>query len=94
MDLARRKATKSYELKNKLLLAKNQYGYTAWHREEAEDSLGALEILWIWAEKAVLNRYKVLLIQNNEGYTARQLAARRRHLNIVVEVDVCEKKRY
>jgi len=46
----------NHDLKNKLLIAKNQYGYTAWHREAAEESLEALEILWIWAEKPVLNR--------------------------------------
>jgi ankyrin repeat protein len=40
------------DLKLELLLAKDQYGYTVWHRAAQRGSLEELETLWSWAQSA------------------------------------------
>jgi len=67
------------ELKNKLLLAKNKDGRTAWHRAAHKGSVAALEILWSWAKEGKLDPYKLknklLLAQDKHGEIAWQVAA-------------------
>ena len=61
MGLGQKEKLNPSELKNKLLLAKDHYGYTAWDRAAIEGSLEALETLWCWAKEAGLNLNKCLL---------------------------------
>jgi hypothetical protein len=63
-DWAEEAQLNSNELKNLLLLSKDIYGYTVWHRAAESGNLVALEILWIWAKKADLNQDKLSLAQN------------------------------
>lgn len=62
------------EFRNKLLLAKDSFGYTVWHREANRGGLQALEVLWIWAKRAGLNivemNNNLFLAQNKFGETA------------------------
>jgi len=44
------------ELQNKLLLAKDKYGHTAWLKGAQGGSSKALEILWNCAKEAKLNQ--------------------------------------
>jgi hypothetical protein len=39
------------EFKKKLLLAKDNYGYIAWHRAAVKGSLEALEALRVWVKE-------------------------------------------
>jgi hypothetical protein len=43
------------ELKNKLLVVKDKYGYITWHQVARIGSFEALEELWSWAKEAELN---------------------------------------
>jgi hypothetical protein len=49
------------QLKNKLLIAKDQYGNTAWHIAKQRDSLHAVEILRLWTKEAGINTNELLL---------------------------------
>jgi len=51
-------------LKNKLLLANDNYGYTAWHRASVTGSLGASETLWNCVKEAKLHTAELLLATN------------------------------
>jgi len=81
------------KIKNKLLLAKDKDGYTAWHRAADKGSLHALEILRNWAKEAELNPEELLLAQNGTGYTAWQIAAHKSHLEELKKLWVWAKKR-
>ncbi len=72
------------ELKNKLLLTEDWYGYTAWHRAADRGRLEVLELLWSLAKEAKLNTDELLLAQTGDGYTAFLLAAEKNHVGIVV----------
>jgi len=48
------------ELKKKLLLAEDQYGYTASHRAAERGSLWALETTWSWAKNSELKPHEFL----------------------------------
>jgi ankyrin repeat protein len=73
----------SDQIKNKLFVAKDQYGNTAWLTAAQSGSAEALNILWLWAKEAVLNPHELLLAQDNDGNTAWQLAAQTWHLKIL-----------
>ena len=66
----------SNELKKKLLLARYQYGYIAWHRAAESGSLETLEILWSWAKEVGLNMDELLLAQSRYEKTALHMAAK------------------
>jgi ankyrin repeat protein len=80
------------ELKSKLLLATDKYGYIAWHQAAERGSLQAIETLWIWAKEVGLNMDELLLAKNKQGDTARLLATKRRHLDVVEKLGVWENK--
>ena len=68
------------ELKIKLLLSTDNYGYTAWHRAATKSSLEALQRVWSWAKEGELITDELLLAQTGEGYTAFQLETRNNHV--------------
>jgi len=70
-------------LKKKLFLAKDKYGYFAWHGAAQFGSLKALEMLWTLAKELELDTHELLLSQTREGYTAFQLAAQSNHVGIM-----------
>ena len=78
-EWAKQSQLKPNQFKNKLLLTKDQYGYTAWHRAAAEGNLDALEIVWGWAEEENINsddlRNKWLLAEGKRGGTVWKMAA-------------------
>jgi len=43
------------QIKNKLFVAKDQYGNTAWHAAAQRGSVETLEKLWSWAKELKLN---------------------------------------
>ena len=59
-----------------MFLAKDTYGYIAWHRAVRYGSLEALETLWILAKELELNTHELLLSQSVDGKTAFQLVAK------------------
>jgi ankyrin repeat protein len=63
------------ELKKILFLAKDNYGFIAWHYAAEEGSLQALETLWSWGKEVELNTDELLLARSGVGLTAFQLAA-------------------
>ena len=80
------------QIKNKLFVAKDKYGNTAWHGAAQRGSLKALETLWIWAKEAGLNINELLLVQNEGGNTAWQLAAQTGHLKLLQKLGVWAKE--
>jgi len=80
------------QIKNKLFVAKDKCGNTAWHRAAKRGSIKALEALWTWAKKAKLNTNELLLAQNKEGNTAWQLAAQTGHLKLLQKLGVWAKE--
>jgi ankyrin repeat protein len=72
----------SNKLKKNLLLIKNQYGYTAWHRAAEEGCLEALEI-WNWAKEVGLNPDELLLAKTKAGITALLMAVQENHTGIL-----------
>jgi len=64
---------------NKLLLAKDRYGYKAWHRAAEGVNLETLDILWSWAKQVTVHRDKLknhlYLVQNEERQAASYTAA-------------------
>jgi len=80
------------QIKNKLLVAKDEYGNMAWHAAAQRGSVKALETLWSWAKKVKLNTNEFLLAQNGEGNTAWQLAAQTGHLEIFHELETWAKE--
>ena len=71
------------ELKNKLFLEKDKYGYNAWHRAALGGSLEALETLWNWARDVELNTGKFFLAETGDGYTVFQLATWETHVEVL-----------
>jgi len=43
-----------------LLVAEDEYGYTAWHRAAERVTLWALETIWNWAMKLELKPHELL----------------------------------
>ena len=78
----------SNELKNKLLLAKDKYGYTVWHGAAASGNLEVLKMLWSWAKETELYPEKLLLAQSNRGETAWYFAAKGNHLDVLQKLCV------
>ena len=66
-----------------MLQAKDEYGYTAWHRVALNGSLEILQTLRILAKEAALNPYDLLLAQNWNGVTAFQMAAKKNYEEIL-----------
>ena len=71
------------ELKNNLLMVKDQYVHTAWHRAAETGSLDELEILWSCAKETELNTDELLLAQNEERNTAWEVAAQTGHFEVL-----------
>ena len=80
---AKENQMKPNELKNILLLAKDEDGYTAWHQAAQKGSLQTLDTLWRWAKDVQLKPAELLLLQNKDGNTVWQVAARRVHLEVM-----------
>jgi hypothetical protein len=80
------------ELKQKLLLAKDKYGITAWNLATLFGRLQALEALWSWAKEAELNPHELLLAQNEEGCTILHVASEKKHVEILHKRCVCTKE--
>ena len=74
------------QLKNKLFVARDQYGNTAWHGAAQRGSLKALETLWSWAKETELNLHELLLDKNEEGNTAWQLAVKRGNFEVLEKI--------
>jgi hypothetical protein len=71
------------ELKKQLLIAKDNYGYTAWHRAAQEGSLEALETLCSFAKEVELKPDELLLARDEGGVTALHMAAYGNHVGIL-----------
>jgi len=83
----------SKELSKKLFLAKINDEYIAWHLASLEGSIEALEILWRWAKEAELNTDELLLAQTGDGFTAFQMAAKKKSCrNTTENVGLAEKR--
>jgi ankyrin repeat protein len=65
-------------LKKNLFLAKDNHGSIAWHLASLEGNIEALEALWVWAKKVELKADELLLAQNGDGFTAFQMAAKKK----------------
>jgi ankyrin repeat protein len=69
---------KPAEIKSKtlrLLLAKDKYGYTVWHRAAEGGRLEALG-LWNWAKEVKLNTDELLVVQSKRGEISFHMAAK------------------
>jgi hypothetical protein len=71
------------QLRHRLFVAKDKYGYTAWHRAAEGGSLEALELLWIWAKEVEVNQVELLLAESEDGKTAFSLAEEKNHEGIL-----------
>jgi hypothetical protein len=76
-------------LKKKLFLAKDRYGYIAWHQAAYFGRSEALETLWSLAKEAKLNLREPLLAQCEQGRTALHFAAERNRVAILKKLWVC-----
>jgi hypothetical protein len=67
------------KMKNKLLLAQNKCGKTAWNNAASYKSAQILEKLWEWAKEVKLTRKelinKILLAEDEDGHTMWHRAA-------------------
>jgi hypothetical protein len=50
------------DIENKLLLAKDQYGYITWHRAAEIGCIDSLEEIWSLAKEAEPDKYELLLV--------------------------------
>jgi len=71
------------ELKKKLLLAKDKYGFIAWHRAALFGRIHALEALRNQATELELNPHELLLAQHEQGLTALHMATQENHVGIL-----------
>jgi ankyrin repeat protein len=90
--LAEEEELQQDQIKNKLFVAKDKCGNTAWHAAAERGSVKVLEALWTWAKKAKLNTHELLLAQNKEGNTAWQLAAQTGHLKLLQKLGAWAKE--
>jgi len=58
-------------LKHKLLLAKDNYGNTAWHRAAIRSRVQVLKTLWSLAKEAELSPHALLVNKNKERKKSR-----------------------
>jgi hypothetical protein len=76
-DFAKEVQLNDDKLKNQLLLAKDKFGNTVWHRAAEGGSLDTLEALWDWAKEAEINQYEMWLAENEKGEIIYNLTAER-----------------
>jgi hypothetical protein len=74
------------ELKKTMLLAKEKYGYTAWHTAARFGHLKALETLWSFAKEEEINRVELLLSLSEEGEIAFYMAEQRNYQEILQKI--------
>ena len=71
VGVGQRRANGCKSVKGKLLLAKDQYGNTAWHRAAQRGNLETLETLWIWAKEKEIDtdewKANLFLDQDKQG---------------------------
>jgi ankyrin repeat protein len=79
------------DVKNKLLLAKDMNGSTAWHQAAIGGRVEALETLWKLSKEAELNPDELLLAQSEEGDSSLHLEADLKHVEILKKLKVWSK---
>ena len=81
--LAEKAQANATELKKKLLLAKEDKGFTVWHWVELNGSVDVLEMIGSWTKEVELKPDKFLLAQSEKGVTVFHMAAKKNHVWIL-----------
>jgi len=74
------------QIKNKLFLAEDQCGNTAWHGTAQRGSLKSLKVLWSWAKEAGLKPHELLLVKNKERNNVWQVAVKGGHFEVLEKI--------